>query len=229
MSSPPTSAPPVRVEAAEDRGREGAQRDGLDAPALTPGVGDADEEQAGDARRAPPATTQASAETRPSRMPMSAAVSPSSARRASRRPSSEYLKAAKNSAMRTAGDEHRDEPVLADADVAEPDDVTAPRVRHVEDVRADPPGQLGEQDDVDADGEDRQADDRGAAQPVDEQPLDEQRRRRRSGRCRAATASQKPSGSGQPGDRVGAEQQQRAVREADDLAGLEDDRRSRAR
>ena len=47
-----------------------------------------------------PATTQASAETRPSRMPMSAAVSPSSAEARIATPQLEYLKARKNSTMR---------------------------------------------------------------------------------------------------------------------------------
>ena len=47
-----------------------------------------------------PATTQASADTRPSRMPMSAAVSPSSADARIATPQLENLKARKNSAMR---------------------------------------------------------------------------------------------------------------------------------
>ena len=49
-----------------------------------------------------PATIQASTETRPSRMPISAAVSPSSAAARIATPQLEYLKAAKNAAMSTA-------------------------------------------------------------------------------------------------------------------------------
>ena len=93
-----------RVQAAEDRGREGAQRDGVRPPGSRPGVGAPTRNSAATAARAP-ATIQASAETRPSRMPISAAVSPSSAEARIATPQLEYLNAAKNTAMSTPGDD----------------------------------------------------------------------------------------------------------------------------
>ena len=67
----------------------------------TPGVGEPTRKSPATAASAAP-TTQASAETRPSLMPISAAVSPSSAVARIATPQLEYLKAAKNRPMRTA-------------------------------------------------------------------------------------------------------------------------------
>ena len=65
---------------------------------LTPGVGLPTRNRAATPARTP-ATTQASAETRPCRMPISAAVSPSSAEARIATPQLEYLKATKKAAM----------------------------------------------------------------------------------------------------------------------------------
>ena len=191
-------------------------------PGCTPGVGEPTRNRPATAASAPP-TTQASADTRPSRMPMSAAVSPSSAAARIATPQSEYLKTAKKPAMSTAATPMAMSRFSVMPTSPNRTHLAAPRVADVEDVGADPAGQLGDQQDVDADGEDRQADDRRAAQPVDEHPLDEQRRARRWPGCPANGRPEAQLG-GEPGDRVGAEQQQRAVHEAHDLAGLEDDR-----
>ncbi len=107
---------------------------------------------------------------------MSAAVSPSSAEARIATPQLENLKAAKN-----RPDEHAGHEIASSRFWLMPTSPSRTESpphgwRHVEDVGADPPDQLGQQDDVDADGEDGEADDRGPAQPVDEQPLDHEAR-----------------------------------------------------
>ena len=132
------------------------------------------------------------------------------------------LEEGEEQAHQDRGDDDRERTVGGDADTAEAQRVTAPRLPHVEDVGADPPGELGQQDDVDADGQDRQADHRRPAEPTDQDPLGEQR-----GHGGADDAQEQggPEAQGPvvAGDQEGAEQDQRPVHEADDLAGLEDD------
>src|ERR687893_844459 len=99
MSSPPTSAPPV--ESRPPRMAAGKARSAVAYTAeLTPGVGLPTRNKAATPARTP-ATTQASAETRPCRIPMRAAVSPSSAEARMATPQLEYLKATKNTTMNT--------------------------------------------------------------------------------------------------------------------------------
>lgn len=98
MVSPPTSAPPVesrppRIAAGNARSATGA------AEASRPGLGKAVRNSPATAASAP-ATTQDTAVTRPNRMPISEAVSSSSAVARMATPQLEYLKAAKNAPIR---------------------------------------------------------------------------------------------------------------------------------
>ena len=216
---PPTSAP---VESSPPRIAAGKARSATaEPPGVTPGVGEAGEEEGGDRgepARDDPGQRRDPAQPDPHERRRLAVLG----RGAHRDAPVEYLKASEEQRDQDAGDDGRDQAVLADADVADPERRRRPtgrgtlrmsepirRISSVSRMMSTPmvtiaslmPG--------------------AAAQPVDDQPLDDQRRERRdamptrtAGRSRAV---------GQPGDRVGAQQQQRAVGEVDHLAGLEDD------
>ena len=100
ITMPPTSAPPVL--SSPPRIAAGKARSATEwTPGVTPGVGEPTRNIPAIAASAAP-MTQASADTRPSRMPIRAAVSPSSALARMATPQLENLKAVKNSPISTA-------------------------------------------------------------------------------------------------------------------------------
>ncbi|GAA3207616.1 hypothetical protein GCM10020256_03380 [Streptomyces thermocoprophilus] len=113
---------------------------------------------------------------------------------------------------------------LGDGHLADGDDGVAPGVAEGQQIAADPPGQVGEEHDVDADGDDglhvRHAR-VGVAAPK-KQPVDGAREER-------GREDGHGEGSGEAevvvedGGEVAAEQQQGPLREVDDAGGLEDD------
>jgi hypothetical protein len=115
----------------------------------------------------------------------------------------------------------RDHARLRDADARDLDHVVAPRRADADDVRADLARQLGEQQDVDAERQDRQGAEVGAADAADQQHVNErrdERRREDPGEHGGPEADRAVEAS----DHVRPEQQQGALREVDHPRGAED-------
>lgn len=120
------------------------------------------------------------------------------------------------------GGEERGDPGLGEGDASDGDDLVAPGVSEGEHVRAHPASEFGDQEDVDADGDDGQ--DALVAAPVaaHHEELDARPDGRRS-RDPDEQRGPEPDVVVEHGGDVAARQQQGRVREVDDLGGLEDD------
>ena len=160
----------------------------------TPGAGKRRQEHPGDRGQRARERPRPWPPTRLSRMPISEAVSPSSAAARIATPQSVQLERDHERRRRPRA---RRPPASTRAggtrDVADVDDVGAPRGAERQHLGADPARELGEQHDVDAEREDRQRAAVGRRQAADQQDVDRARRRRAAATTPTSTAGQKPT------------------------------------
>src|SRR5829696_2036931 len=198
MISPPTTAPPGESNPPSTTAGIAASATSP-SPGVTPAAGKEARKRPPTAASAP-ASAHAPAATRLSRMPISPAVSPSSA------------------AERHAT---RDHARSGDADAGELDYVRAPRRADADDIGADLPRHLRRKQDVDAEREDRQRPEVGGADPADQERVDEQREQRGGGDGDEYRGPE-PERVVEAPDQVRPHEQHAALGEVDDAGGAED-------